>query len=214
MYLTPVTCADARNEMAQSLSRLEDDAKICVVKTSGPSKLQMPFKNADIYSNVGNVHKDAFQFLAQGGELRLTTKGKDYQLSQGGYVVINQETGESYSWSSSSGTTNSDILLFERKKKSIRFGLIAQNGVELTWEDPIAFMFLGLVTNDAANPYVVFSSGVGGPNGFGGLMMGSDPHIVGAAFGAYCALDAIMQGPRSPKNEEKERLGDYNGQIF
>ncbi len=205
-HFSPWNVEPVRQEVPRSLAQFENATGSNVLtRVSGPSKYPSPYRSYSIYANIEKKHKEAFQFVNKREGPLITTGGRTYPLSQAAYVVIDKGTGQIYQrLSLSPGSANSDVLLFERKKHSMRFGIIPINGPELTWEDNIIFMFIGLIERGECNPYVIFSAGVGGQNGFGGLVTGQDPNIVDTAIGAFSALVSLVQDVGDTDEAQKE----------
>lgn len=203
LYLNPVSFSEARSKIGKVLCDVEDQTKAkTIVRVSSPLVAPTAFKCSDIHANIGNERKEAYRFMTDKGDLLLTTGGKTFPLNWASYIMADRKSGDVYFWSSASPEdTDPGILLFERKKRSIRFGLITQNGTELTWEDDTVFMFLGSAEFEEHDPMVVFAAGVGGSDGFGGLVFGSDPNIRATAVGAYSALLSIMPNLERKANE-------------
>lgn len=198
LSFNPSSFRDARRTIQEALCDVEDQVKSpTIVKVAKPLVVPLEFKCSDIHANVGNERKEAYRFMADKDVLSLTCGGKTLPLTGAAYIVADKKSGVVHCWTGpSSNSGNSGILLFERKKNSMRFGLITRDGTELTWEDDTVFMFLGSAESESRGSWIVFAAGVGGANGFGGLVSGFDPNIQATAIGAFCALQSLL-----PKRE-------------
>lgn len=185
-------------QITKSLYNLEDEADVSLIaKVSKPPKMPAHFRNEEILLNSENVHKRAYTFGPRDGKLELTTQGQAHELNYASYVVVHRDSGQVYAWSSDQPSENSypGFVFMESKKNSVRFGLLRSDGLEFTWEDPILFMFLGVISGEPY-PYVVFSAGVGGPRGYGGIMAGNNPDIVATALASCAAFNELLQMSR------------------
>ncbi len=221
MIYPPYLYNQGKAQITQSLHDLEDAADVSLItKVSKPPKMPVHFKSEDTFLNSDNVHKHAYTVGLRNGKLELTTQGQTYELDYISYVVVHRNSGQVDAWSSEQPSENSHpgFVFMENKKNSVRFGLLNSDGREFTWEDPILFMFLG-VKNGDPSPYVIFSAGVGGPRGYGGIMAGNNPDIATTALASYAAFDELLQmsleddspdsGNTSSFLEDTE--GDHNG---
>lgn len=208
-------------QITQSLHDLEDVTDVSLITgVSKPPKMPIHFKNEEIFGDSDNVHKHAYTVGARDGKLELTTQGQTHEFDYINYVVAHRDSGQVYVWNSEQPFESSPpgFVFMEKKKNSVRFGLLNSDGHEFTWEDPILFMFLG-VKNGEPSPYVVFSAGVGGPHGYGGIMAGNNPDIAMTALASCATFSELLQ--MSTKNDPADRGdtssflkdtdGDYNG---
>lgn len=208
LSFNPASFREARRTIREALCNVEDQVKSpTIVEVAKPLVAPTAFKCSDILINIGNERKEAYRFKADKDVPSLTSGGKTLPLTGAAYIVVDNKSGETH-YCAGPPFTGEDpgILLFERKKNSMRFGLITRDGTELTWEDDTVFMFLGSAESENRGSWIVFAAGVGGANGFGGLVSGFDPNIQATAIGAFCALQSLL-----PKCETQayEEVVDY-----
>lgn len=203
----------AEETLQRHLFQMQRNQQIDFVRTSAPSKIRVGFRSSNIFQNVGNRFKSAYMLSVQDSRVVVQTKGRAFPLDAACYVVKNLETGEIIYWPK--GTANSvgpDVVLFERKKHSIRFGIVMPGDKELTWEDPIVFAFLGIRRCSEDEQFVIYAAGVGGPNGFGGMMSGTDPDLVSTAITSFRAISKSMEWKPDPTPELQEGE-DMNDEV-
>lgn len=201
----------AEETLQRNLFQMQRDQQIDFVRTSAPSKIRIGFRCSDIFQNVGNKFKSAYMLAVQDGRVVVQTKGRAFPLDGACYIVKNQETGEIIRWSNDTANlVGPDVILFERKKHSISFGIVMPGDKELTWEDPIVFAFLGIRQYSKDELFVIYAVGVGGPNGFGGMMSGMDPDLVSTAIASFRAIDKSMEWKPDPALKLQESEGEHD----
>lgn len=185
---------------------MEDEKYLDIVRTSKPPKASEDIKSFGMLSHTARPDKKSFSVCVRDGNVVMQTMGTTRLLNAATYLVADLDAQKTYHWSSSSTEpTNPGIILFERKSNSIRFALVTQDGTELTWEDPIVFMFIGFLReHDDSDPCVIYATGVGGPHGFGGLTVGKDPNLINCAKASYVALATVLAQNRDVKPELQE----------
>lgn len=182
---------------------MEDEKHLDIVRTSKPPKSSEDFKSSSMLLHTARPDKRSYSVGVQNGKLVMQTMGTSRLLSAASYIISDLEARKTYHWSSSSTElTNPGLILFERKNSSIRFALVTQDGTELTWEDPIVFMFIGFLhDHDDNDPCVVYAAGIGGPHGFGGLTVGKDPDLINCVRASYAALATALAQNHDDKPE-------------